>query len=534
MHMVLKRIWNKYKFDYILLLGMNIINTCIETSNVYLEGMLINSLVYKADRVSFIRNIIVIIVLNLIRLFLSFFISKIQILKYRKINLDFNDSIIKELYSKDTLEVIKKDPVKTADRITEDTDEILTFLSHTINQVISILFSSIIIFVYIFKTKSRFFLLIMILLPAYICLYLFLKPKIFEINLKLKQAYNEYFSGFTEWLSRYIEIKGNNRKDKESKRWNKTKKSLLNITKRDFLLNLNMSSSEIIFQLIFQLILFINGGLSVISGNMTVGSFSILFQYFNQLLGEVDEIFSVLFGLESFRVAKMRINKLLSIKNEVDGKKIISRIESIYVHDFDISLHRNSPLFVKKLNCTFSSPGLYIIKGKNGIGKSTFLRTLIGLYTPIKEGEVLINNENIDLINKKKLRENNISCLFQDVPLPSCTVAEYIRDKHTNSNSDQNEAFKKVFYSSQFNIKRILDRKMDELSTGELQLVKLYSAFLKEKVDCYLLDEPLANIYPELQYDTLNLLKQMAQTKLVIIISHDLQFEKIGKTIKVG
>ena len=103
MHMFLKRIWNKYKFDYILLLGMNIINTCIETSNVYLEGMLINSLVYKADRVSFIRNIIVIIVLNLIRLFLSFFISKIQILKYRKINLDFNDSIIKELYYKDTL-----------------------------------------------------------------------------------------------------------------------------------------------------------------------------------------------------------------------------------------------------------------------------------------------------------------------------------------------------------------------------------------------------------------------------------------------
>ena len=161
MHMFLKRIWNKYKFDYILLLGMNIINTCIETSNVYLEGMLINSLVYKADRVSFIRNIIVIIVLNLIRLFLSFFISKIQILKYRKINLDFNDSIIKELYSKDTLEVIKKDPVKTADRITEDTDEILTFLFHTINQVISILFSSIIIFVYIFKTKSRFFSLLL-------------------------------------------------------------------------------------------------------------------------------------------------------------------------------------------------------------------------------------------------------------------------------------------------------------------------------------------------------------------------------------
>ena len=174
MHIALKKVWSKYKFDYILLLIMNVINTCIETSNVYLEGMLINSLVYEADRVSFIRNIIVIIVLNVIRLFLSFFISKIQILEYKKISLEFNDTLIENLYSKDTLEVIKMDPVQTADRITEDTDEVLTFLFQTVNRIISIVISSVIIFIYIFKTKSRFFLLTMVLLPAYICLYLFL------------------------------------------------------------------------------------------------------------------------------------------------------------------------------------------------------------------------------------------------------------------------------------------------------------------------------------------------------------------------
>jgi len=65
MRAVLKELNSKYKFEYFLFLGMSIINTCIETSNVILEGMLINSLVYKADRISFIRNIIVIIVLNL-------------------------------------------------------------------------------------------------------------------------------------------------------------------------------------------------------------------------------------------------------------------------------------------------------------------------------------------------------------------------------------------------------------------------------------------------------------------------------------
>lgn len=39
--------------------------------------------------------------------------------------------------------------------------------------------------------------------------------------------------------------------------------------------------------------------------------------------------------------------------------------------------------------------------------------------------------------------------------------------------------FEKVFYSSQFNINNVLNRKIDELSTGEIQLVKLYSAILK-------------------------------------------------------
>ena len=113
------------------------------------------------------------------------------------------------------------------------------------------------------------------------------------INLELRRIYNEYFSGFAEWLNRYVEIKGNKREEMESKRWTKTKASLLNITRRDFFLNLGMSTGEIVLQLIFQLILFINGGLAVISGSMTIGAFSVLFQYFNQLLGQVDEIFSI-------------------------------------------------------------------------------------------------------------------------------------------------------------------------------------------------------------------------------------------------
>lgn len=52
--------------------------------------------------------------------------------------------------------------------------------------------------------------------------------------------------------------------------------------------------------------------------------------------------------------------------------------------------------FQKKLTCSFNNSGLYVVRGRNGIGKSTFLRTITGLYTPAKKGTILINNIDID------------------------------------------------------------------------------------------------------------------------------------------
>lgn len=533
MHTIFSKIDKKYKIEYWLLLGMNIISTGILTFNVYLEGILLNSLVYKADRAAFVRSIVLITTLSLIRLLLSYFMNKIQILRFREINMKVNDVIMKELYVKDTLAVTKMNSVQTADRITEDTTEVLTFLFQTINQIISIALSSILIFTYLFMAGSGFLLLIAILLPAYSLIYLFLRPKIFEVSLKLKEAYNKYFSGFTEWLSRYIEVKGNRREKIETERWSNTKRTLLGVAKRDFLLNLNMSNSEIVLQLIFQLVLFINGGLSVISGKMTIGSFSIIFQYFNQLLGQVDEIFSILFKFESFKVAWMRINNILTMKNEQDGRKIISKINLIQVHDFNIYLDEKTPLFTQNFSANFVTPGFYIVRGRNGIGKSTLLRTIIGLYTPKKEGKITINGIDADLINKRKLRESNISCLFQDIPLPNCSVRDYLGSYSDKSQVYKSEYFAKVFDSPQFRIEKILDREMSELSTGEIQLVKLYSAVLKTGAQCFLLDEPLANIYPELQSDLLKLLQEIAQVNLVIIISHDLKLNENTKNIRI-
>ena len=38
--------------------------------------------------------------------------------------------------------------------------------------------------------------------------YFFLKPRMYTVSLDLKNIYNEYFSKLSDWLRRYVEIKG--------------------------------------------------------------------------------------------------------------------------------------------------------------------------------------------------------------------------------------------------------------------------------------------------------------------------------------
>jgi ABC-2 type transport system ATP-binding protein len=55
---------------------------------------------------------------------------------------------------------------------------------------------------------------------------------------------------------------------------------------------------------------------------------------------------------------------------------------------------KNSKI-LKKVNVSFSSPGIYGIIGRNGAGKSVMLKVLMRLYSQ-SEGKVLFNNMEVD------------------------------------------------------------------------------------------------------------------------------------------
>lgn len=290
-----------------------------------------------------------------------------------------------------------------------------------------------------------------------------------------------------------------------------------------------MSLLQIGIQLIFQLFLFIWGGMSVIAGKITIGYFSVILQYFNQLLSEADNLFSILVRIESFKASYARMDNLLSMKPEVDGSIKINTVQNIFLNKVNISLNGEKELFKNTVTYRFENPGFYVITGKNGIGKSTLLRSITGIYNSKTSGDIFINGMEVEKINRKEMRRYNIGFLFQDIDIPSCTVEDYL-EKYVDK--IENKYYSQVFYSKRFNIKHFLDKKMDTLSSGELQLVRLYSALTKN-AECLVLDEPMANIHSSMKKDILQLLGEISKKCMIIMISHDEEILFNKNTLKI-
>lgn len=78
MKILINNIVNRYKYRLLLLQFMSILDTLAVTLNVYLEGMLLNSLVYGKDRNNFFRVLVFIIILSVMRLVFLFLIARFK------------------------------------------------------------------------------------------------------------------------------------------------------------------------------------------------------------------------------------------------------------------------------------------------------------------------------------------------------------------------------------------------------------------------------------------------------------------------
>ena len=174
---------------------------------------------------------------------------------------------------------------------------------------------------------------------------------------------------------------------------------------------------------------------------------------------------------------------------------------------------------LKTTSLIFKDKGLNFIYGPSGSGKSTLLNIIGGLLTPttgtITYNGIILNKDNIDrYINQK------VGFVFQNFNLiNSYTIYENImlavRITGNNINEEEiDEILRKL------NIYNLKHRKVRDLSGGEIQRAAIARALAKN-VDVIIADEPTGNLDSKNSEDIFKLLKEIANDKLVIVVSHD-------------
>lgn len=201
------------------------------------------------------------------------------------------------------------------------------------------------------------------------------------------------------------------------------------------------------------------------------------------------------------------------------------RLDNLLI-GYRTSANRKSVVF-GPVNAEISDAEMIGIVGRNGIGKSTLLRTIAGLH-PQLSGKVIIDGiENTKIPAKERARL--VSFVSTESPgLQHIKVEELIgmgRFPYTGwfgklAESDREMVQKSVDLTG---ISHLLKKSVHELSDGERQKVMIARA-LAQDTPIIILDEPTAFLDLPARYDILRILNDLTllHGKTILFTTHDL------------
>ena len=188
----------------------------------------------------------------------------------------------------------------------------------------------------------------------------------------------------------------------------------------------------------------------------------------------------------------------------------------------DVFFSYNNHMVLENASCSVNNRDFVSLVGPNGGGKTTFLKLIAGLLTPVK-GTINIFGKNTD---KDKMRigyvpqynkfDSKFPLTLQDVVLSGTLNSKY----GLYSESKKQTAFKALEF---VDLSEKWSSSFHELSGGQKQRVILARA-IASNPDLLLLDEPLANIDPENSKKIIGLLAKLNSEMTILLATHDYSF----------
>jgi branched-chain amino acid transport system ATP-binding protein len=161
---------------------------------------------------------------------------------------------------------------------------------------------------------------------------------------------------------------------------------------------------------------------------------------------------------------------------------------------------------------------IVVLLGRNGVGKSTTLKSIMGI-APSKSGKITLKGEEITRLTPDKIARKGISFIPEDRRvIPNLTVFEnlklgmLIRGKNVN----MNETLEMVF---QFfpKLKERLNQMGESLSGGEQQMLTTARGLVADP-QLMMIDEPTEGLAPIIVEEIWEMLKKLHEKKVTILL----------------
>lgn len=182
-------------------------------------------------------------------------------------------------------------------------------------------------------------------------------------------------------------------------------------------------------------------------------------------------------------------------------------------------------IVLKDIDLVFEEGEVVALVGPNGSGKSTMIRTMCGIFPPMK-GNVIINGEDLSLVSF-----NDLSTKVSYIPQTSRNVSQMTvlesallgRRPYAIKEFSKEDIDIAVKCLETMNLTELSDRLTSELSGGQMQRVNIARS-LAQDPRYYVLDEPTSALDLNHQIQVMKVMRDVVSRKKAgaIIALHDL------------
>lgn len=289
------------------------------------------------------------------------------------------------------------------------------------------------------------------------------------------------------------------------------------------------TSLKVFIELVGEIIILWVGGISVINGEMTMGSlitFNALLAYF---LDPVKNLINLQPQMQTAVVAADRLGEILDLEAEKTEKEYRKLQPDSIAGDIEIKnlkfRYGTRRLVLDDINLTIKKGQKVAFVGESGSGKTTLSKLLLHMYSA-EEGEILINGNNIEDIQIEKLRER-IAYIPQETFLFSGTIFENLALGLDDAVMDDVIEASKMAQAHEFinelplRYETLLEENGANLSGGQRQRLAITRAMLK-KPDILILDEATSNLDAITERALDRTISEFSKDMTTIFIAHRL------------